>query len=114
MTSRVDRALAWPSSMSETKVMAQKSYFTPKIRKCMSLPLAATVARDNPLVTSPQENPQAKTENFFWLGSTRLAESVEGLNTSLAAAAGELWPKTLRTNLLAFAVVKGFWWSMFA
>jgi len=34
--------------MSGTKVMAQKSHFTPKIRKCMSRPLAATIARDNP------------------------------------------------------------------
>jgi len=33
--------------MSGTKVMAPKPHFTPKIRKCMSLPLAATVARDN-------------------------------------------------------------------
>jgi len=28
--------------------MTQKPHFTPKIRKCMSLPLAAAVARDNP------------------------------------------------------------------
>ena len=48
--SRVDIALSWPSSLSGTKVMAQKPYFAPKsenCRKCMSLPLAATVARDN-------------------------------------------------------------------
>jgi len=38
----------------------------------------------------PQKNPKPKTENFFWLGTTRLPEFVEGLNTSLAAAAGEL------------------------
>jgi len=31
MISRVDRALAWPSSMSGTKVMAQKPHFTHKI-----------------------------------------------------------------------------------
>jgi len=30
MISRVDRALSWPSSMSGTKVMAQKPHFTPK------------------------------------------------------------------------------------
>ena len=47
MISRVDRALAWPSSMSGTKVMAQKPHFTPEITKCMSLPLAATVTRYN-------------------------------------------------------------------
>jgi len=28
--------------------MAQKSHFTPKIRKCMSRPMVATVARYNP------------------------------------------------------------------
>jgi len=47
-------------------------------------------AKTPPLVTLPQKNPKPKTENFFKLGTTRLAESVEGLNTSLAAAAGEL------------------------
>jgi len=47
-------------------------------------------AKTPPLVTSPQENPKPKTEYFFLLGTTRLAESVEGLNTSLAAAAGDL------------------------
>ena len=47
-------------------------------------------AKTPPLVTAPQENPEPKTENFFWLEPTGLAESVEGLNTSLAAAAGEL------------------------
>ena len=45
-------------------------------------------------MTSPQENPKPKTENFFWLGTRSLAESVEALNTSLATAAGELWPNT--------------------
>ena len=35
--SRVDRALAWPSSMSGTKVMAQKPHFTPKIRKLQKM-----------------------------------------------------------------------------
>jgi len=34
--------------MSGINVMAQKKHFTPKIRKYMSLPLAAIVARDNP------------------------------------------------------------------
>jgi len=28
--------------------------------------------------------------------TTRLAESVDGLNSSLAIVAGELWPKTCR------------------
>jgi len=38
--------------------------------------------------------PQPKTKNvFFWMSTRRLAESVEGLNSSLALAAGDLWPK---------------------
>jgi len=58
MISHVDRALAWPSSMSGTKVMAQKKHFTPKfrkIRKCMSLPLASTVARDDSALEDASE-----------------------------------------------------------
>jgi len=47
-------------------------------------------AKTPPLMTPPQENPNLKLKNIFWLGTTRLAESVEGLNTSPAAAAGEL------------------------
>jgi len=48
-------------------------------------------AKTPPHVTLPQKNPKPKTEKFgFWLGTTRLAESVEGLNNSLAAAGGEL------------------------
>jgi len=52
-------------------------------------------------------NPKLKIF-FFWFGTTRLAESVEGLNTSLAAATGELWPKKCRPlKCLAWAL-KGF------
>ena len=55
---------------------------------------------------SPQENPKPKIEHFSWLGTRSLAESEEGLNTSLVAATGKLWPNTCRR--LAGAVVKGF------
>jgi len=41
------------------------------------------------------------------MSSRRLAESVEGLNSSLALVAGDLWPKKGRANLLTRAVVKG-------
>jgi len=34
MISRVYRALDWPSSMSGTKVMAQKNHFTPISEHC--------------------------------------------------------------------------------
>jgi len=37
------------------------------------------------------------------MSTRRLAESVEGLNSSLAVAAGDLWPKNFRP----IAVVKG-------
>jgi len=41
-----------------------------------------------------QKNPHQKRKTFFFSMSTRrLAESVEGLNSSLALAVGDLWPK---------------------
>jgi len=46
------------------------------------------------------------TENekrFFSMSTRRLAESVEGLNSSLALAAGDFWPKKGRP----ISVVKG-------
>jgi len=56
----------------------------------------------------PKRNPKPKTENYyFWLGPRSLSESVEGLNTSLAAAAGELWPKE-RATIVARAGCKRF------
>jgi len=42
-------------------------------------------AKTTPLMTSPTENPKLKS--FL----TGVPESVEGLNSSLALAAGELW-----------------------
>ena len=41
---------------------------------------------------SPKRTPNPKL-NFFSVETTSRAESVDGLNTSLALAAGELWPK---------------------
>jgi len=44
--------------MSGTKVMAQNPHFTPKIRKlqkCMSFPLAATVAHDHSALEDANE-----------------------------------------------------------
>jgi len=40
---------------------------------------------------SPQETWKAKRKMLFSMSTKRLAESVEGLNSSLAA--GDLWPK---------------------
>ena len=44
---------------------------------------------------------------FFSILTPRLAESVEGLNSSLVLAAGDLWSKKEGANMLAHAVVKG-------
>jgi len=43
------------------------------------------------LVTSPQRNPKRK--KIFSILTRRLAESVDALNSSLALAAGDLWPQ---------------------
>jgi len=40
---------------------------------------------------SPTKNLKPKTKNIFSLRTRRLAESFEGLNSSLAQSAGELW-----------------------
>jgi len=40
------------------------------------------------IVTSPPENPAPKAKNFFSISTRRLAESVEGLNRSLAQLPG--------------------------
>jgi len=48
------------------------------------------------------QKPPTKTKNVF-MSTRRLAEYVEGLNSSLALAAGDLWPKKGRP----IAVVKG-------
>jgi len=45
-------------------------------------------------VTFPPENQKPKTKNvFFSMSTRRLAESVEGLNSSLVLATGDVWPK---------------------
>jgi len=41
-------------------------------------------------VTSPRENLTPKPNNFFKIGTSRLVESVDSLNSSLAQSAGEL------------------------
>jgi len=43
-----------------------------------------------PLVAFPPENPPPKTKIFFLVLTTRLAESVEGLNSSLAQSPDRL------------------------
>jgi len=52
------------------------------------------------LVTFPPENLKPKTKNvFFSMSTRRLAESVQGLNSSLALAAGDLCKKRARQHI---------------
>ena len=50
-------------------------------------------AKTPPLLTLPPANAKRKTKKYFSMSTRRLSESVEGLNSSLALAAGDLWPK---------------------
>ena len=70
----------------------------------------AKAAKKNPktplIATFPPANAKSKTKKMsFSMSTRRLAESVEGLKSSLALAAGDLWPKMVA--LFARAVVKG-------
>ena len=42
---------------------------------------------------SPSKRQTKNKKNFFSMLTRRLVESVESLNSSLALAAGDLWPK---------------------
>ena len=49
------------------------------------------VAKNTPTCGVPSQKPPAENETFFFsISTTRLAESVEGLNSSLAQSPGEL------------------------
>jgi len=53
--------------------------------------LARTSRKHAPIMMLPTENIKPKTKLFFSISSRRFAESVDGLNSSLAQSAGELW-----------------------
>jgi len=53
--------------------------------------LAKNIAKTPPFVTSPQKAPHPKRKTFFSVSTRTLAESVEGLKSSVAQSAGELW-----------------------
>ena len=59
------------------------------------------------LVTSLQENSKPNW-NFFSVETRRFAESVDGLNSSQAIAAGELWSKEYRPLSWPARALKGF------
>jgi len=46
-------------------------------------------SQNSPICGVPLENPHRKRKIFFSISATRLAESVEGLNSSLAQSPGE-------------------------
>ena len=47
--------------------------------------------KNAPIITSLTENTKPKTKKDIFIQTRRLAESVKGLNISLAQSAGELW-----------------------
>jgi len=48
------------------------------------------VSKNTPTCGVPPRKPPKKTNHFFPISTTRLAKSVEGLNSSLAQSPGEL------------------------
>ena len=67
-------------------------------------PNVTKISKTCPHCDVTSRKPHRKRKNFFFSMSTRrLAESVEGLNSILALAAGDLWSKKGRP----IAVVKG-------
>jgi len=57
-------------------------------------------AKTPPLLEVPPENAKPKTKNVFFSILIRLAESVDGLDNSLAQSASELWScKNLKSRV---------------
>jgi len=68
----------------------------------------ATKCKNTPTCDVPPRKRQTKNKKLFFLMSTRrLAEIVEGLNSSLALAAGDLWPKKGESIYLLARSLKG-------
>ena len=49
-------------------------------------------------MTDIPESTKPESNNLFLIQTRRLPESIEGLNTSPAQSAGELWPKKYRPS----------------
>ena len=65
------------------------------------------------LVTSPTENYKPNSENFILIETRRRPESVVILNSCLALAAGDLWPKKRRPSQWPARALKGLHRSTF-
>ena len=63
-------------------------------------------AKTSPLVTFPQENSKPKTENFFWLGTRRLAES-GGFEHLSSCSSWRVMAKRVPATTVTGAGVKG-------
>ena len=73
------------------KILSQKNG---RMGWAQGQPKVAKKSKNTPTCGSPPENPKPKTKIFFSISMRGLAESVEGcLNSSLALAAGDSWPK---------------------
>jgi len=65
--------------------------------------------QNTPTCDVPPSKRQTKNKKIFFSMSTRrLAESEEGLNSSLALAAGDLWPKKGEPIYWLARSLKGF------
>ena len=72
-------------------------------------PRVAIKSKNTLTCSGPPREPQTANEKLFVSISTRrLAESVEGLNSSLALASGDLWPKTCGPIYRPALSLKGF------
>jgi len=71
-------------------------------------PKVAKKSKNTPTCGGPPREPQIENEKFFFsISTTRLAESVEGLNSSLALAAGDSWPKNFEPIYWLARLLKG-------
>ena len=64
------------------------------------------VGKNIPLVAFPPENPHQKRKKFVLILTTWFAESVEGLNSSLAQSPGDIWLQSSAWNVV-FTELKG-------
>jgi len=67
----------------------------------------AKITQNTPACDVPPRKAQTTNKNFFSSLTTRLFASLEGFNSSLALAAGDLWPKRCWPRSWPFRDVKG-------
>ena len=70
--------------------------------------VAKKMIKHSHLWRSPQQTPKQKL--FFSMSTRRLAESLEGLNSSVALADGDLWPQKGEPIYWLVRSLKGLLW----